>query len=458
LTAPVSRRTVQLVERSSFNYEPGGGVSVVRMRRVVRRFGDSSSVDNVDLDVRAGEVVGLAGRAGAGKSALVDMLAGDLQPDSGQVIVAGNPVLQAASAGLLRVIRRPDALALELSVAQNVCVGAEPRSRLGLVSRRRLLERAREVLEQLDLSVDPRIPARRLCPALRCAVQAANALATGARIIALDGVSAGMTAEQTRILHAVVGKLAEAGVAVIYTGRCARELRDVCDRVIVLGSTQVRDIKRQHEPDEPALEVRGLRTGDEVRDVSFGVASGEIVAVIGNGRSDVGKALFGVVPALDGEILLHGERLRLRTPRDAVRAGVGYVGDWQSSLVPGQTVAGNLRMLAPAWAWSLRAQRRLVEHVQKLLGVDNLTDGDSRKLALAKWLAAESQVLVLDEPGCTTDAEIRWMIRELAAAGVAIVMISSDPAEVTCLADRVVMVRDGMVSKDAVALLTEGAA
>ncbi|RSM88672.1 sugar ABC transporter ATP-binding protein [Kibdelosporangium aridum] len=440
-------------------------MALVRMRRVVRRFGDASGLDNVNLDVRAGEVMGLAGGRGTGKSALIDMLAGELMPDSGQVVVAGNPVLMAASAGVMRVIRDPDAVALDLSVAENVCVGVEPRNRFRLVDRRKLLSRSVDVLSTLGLRIDPRLPVRQLSPAMRCAVQAANAYTTGARVVAFDGLSAFMPAEDVRHLHSVVEKLAEAGVAVIYASRCVQEMQKICDQITVLGDVSVVDdmpFVSDSESDEPVLEVRGLRIGDDVHDVSFGVGSGEIVAVIGAGRSDVGRALFGAAPVLAGEILLHGSPLRLRSPRDAVRAGVGYMSDCGavSGLVPGQTVAGNLRMLAPSSAWSRRAQQRLVTNVQTLLGVeypsprvpvDELSLDEMRKIGLAKWLAAESQVLVIDEPGTSADGEIRWMIRELAAAGVAVVVISSDSTEVTELADRVVVLQDGY-------LVDEGAA
>ncbi|MFC0105405.1 ATP-binding cassette domain-containing protein [Kibdelosporangium aridum] len=440
-------------------------MALVRMRRVVRRFGDASGVDNVDLDVRAGEVMGLAGGRGAGKSAVIDMLAGELMPDSGQVVIAGNPVLLAASAGVMRVIRDPDAVALDLSVAENVCVGVEPRNRFRLVDRRKLLARSAAVLSTLGLRIDPRLPVRHLSQAMRCAVQAANAYAIGARVVAFDGLGAFMPAEDLRRLHSVVDKLAEAGMAVIYASRCVQEMQKICDRITVLGNMSVVDdmpFVSASEADEPVLEVRGLRTGDDVHNVSFSVGGGEIVAVIGAGRSDVGKALFGAAPVLDGEILLHGSPLRLRGPHDAVRAGVGYMSDGGSvsGLVPGQTVAGNLRLLAPSSVWSRRAQQRLVRHVQTLLGVeypsprlpiDGLSFAEMRKIGLAKWLAAESQVLVIDEPGTSADGEIRWMIRELAAAGVAVVVISSDSTEVTELADRVVVLRDGY-------LVGEGAA
>jgi ABC-type sugar transport system ATPase subunit len=459
-------------------------VSLVRMRSVVWRTNGQSILDGVDLTVRAGEVLGLAGGTGSGKSALVGILAGELMPDSGEVVIAGNPVLRPEFTAVVRVIRDPDAVALDRSVAENVFVGAEPHTRFGLVDRREMRRRAGEVLERLGLRVDPALPARRLSPVLRCAVQAANALVAGVRVVALDGVSAVMPADEVRHLNTVVGKLAEAGIAVLVASRCVQELREICDRITILRDGHVagtfvvgdadpaeladgmlepetaKSFTRRREPvcDEPVLEVRGLRSGSDVRDVSFSVAGGEIVALIGDGRTEVGKALFGASPVDGGEILVHGESLRLRTPGDAISAGIGYLSESQerSGLVAGRTVGGNLGMLTPVVTRSRRAQQRLVANTRTLLGiecpsadapVDRLTTGDQRKLGLAKWLAAESEVLVLDEPGGTVNGnvrvEIRWMIRELAAAGVAVVVISSDANEVLDLADRVVVLRDG---------------
>ncbi len=383
-------------------------------------------------------------------------------------------------------------LAPDLSVAENVMVGREPRTRAGLVDRSAMASATRSALAELGVQVDPWTPVGRLSLARQQMVEVARALAQRARLIIMDEPTSALTEDEVDRLLATVRRLRDNGVAVVYVSHRMREIFEVADRITVMRDGQVTGVlpAAQTDPDdlvtrmvgreidrlfgehgragvgEVVLEVRGLRAGPRVRDVSFQVRAGEVVGMaglVGSGRTETAKAVFGAEPITAGEVRLRGRPVRFRHPGLAIRAGLAYLSEDRklTGLFLDQPVRSNIAVTVPRQVASRgwfqpRRERRLAERVRAALrivcpGVDarvgGLSGGNQQKVALAKWLATEPAVLLLDEPTRGVDigakAEIYRIIRGLAAEGVGIVLISSELTEVLGMSDRIVVLCEG---------------
>jgi ABC-type sugar transport system ATPase subunit len=435
----------------------------VRGKSLTKRFPDVLALDAVDFEARPGEVTGLIGAAGAGKSTLCAILAGRVPPDGGTLHATGPSVL---------IHGRP-ALAARLTVAENLWLGAEPRKAFGLVDRAEMTRRSRKVLARLDSRLDPSAPAGLLAPEQQRIVELARALAVGARLVVLDDPASTVPPAQVGLLLATVRRLASEGVAVVYSTRLSCELARVADRVTVLRTGRgfgpypagdsldvaawafaqetVPTAAALRPLDGPVLDVRGLRAGRLVEDVSFGVRSGEVVALVGPGSNEVVASLAGDGAVRSGQILVHGDPLWPRRPSDAVRAGIGYLAG-ESDLLASGSVAGNIAAAQPRPGWLGRSRgRQLVSVAQKLLrtglpGADrmvaSLPVAERHRVALARMLMAECDILLLAEP-VATDRGSHRAIRELADAGVAVVLAADLITDALAVADRVVLLRDG---------------
>jgi ABC-type sugar transport system ATPase subunit len=471
----------------------------LRVSGLSKNFAGVPALREVSLDFPAGAVTALMGENGAGKSTLIRILGGDHRPDGGHLELDGVRLelatpAAARSAGI-RVIGQEPEIVPHVSVAENVYLGSLPRRAGRLLDRAALRERMRTDLARLgfDRDLDPDALGSKLTAAQRQLVEIMRALTTDAKVIAFDEPTSSLSDHETESLFALIGRLREQGLAVIYVSHRMREIFRLADRVAVLrdgalvgeratGETTDREIvrmmvgrdlstlfaRKHNTPGRVVLDADAVTT-DDVREVSLRVRAGEVVALaglVGAGRSELAGALAGDLPIHSGEVRVDGKKLRLRQPRDAVRAGLGYAPEERKAqaLLLHRGVRDNIslamldrlrrlrfvrrgeeRRLARQYVESLRVRTPSIEQeVRKLSG------GNQQKVVLARWLARKPKVLILDEPTRGVDVgakvEIYHIIEELAESGVAVLVISSELPEVLGLADRIVVMQHGRVT------------
>ncbi len=474
-------------------------VAVLEMRGIEKVFPGAHALRSVDLTVRAGEVLGLVGENGAGKSTLIKILSGAYDRDAGTITLAGEPVDAADPSGMIdrgvAVIYQEPALAPHLSVAENIFMGRLPTSRYGVVDWPRLRQDTAIVAQRLGLDLSPRMPVGSLSVAGRQMVEIARALSRDARLIVLDEPTAVLGEAELRGLFGVVRRLAEKGVAFIYISHRLNEVFEITDRVTVMKDGRVvadeptsamtqdrlvrlmvgRELGDVFPPRPPAapgrvaLEVRGLRRTGVLHGVDFSVHEGEIVGVCGlagAGRTELLRAIHGADPIDAGTIEIFGEPVTISSPRAAIGLGIGFLTEDRKGdgLLLRQDVATNVtiaRMDPVARHGVIQAdrERRSVRgHIDRLAikargpgaAVRTLSGGNQQKVIFARWLHAECRILLIDEPTRGVDVgakrEIYGLLRDLAARGVAIVMVSSELPEVLGMCDRIVVMREGRIT------------
>jgi ribose transport system ATP-binding protein len=473
---------------------------VLSMRGIGKSFPGVRALDDVDIDVLAGEIHGLVGENGAGKSTLMKILAGAYSRDEGEVTVAGEAVGDADPHEMMQrgvaIIYQEPALADHLTTAENVFMGRLPTNRLGLVDWRRLDADTGELSRRLGLALEPRVPVGRLSVARRQMVEIAKALSRDARLIVLDEPSAVLGDAELQGLFAVIRRLAANGTSFIYISHRLGEVFKITDRVTVMKDGRVvateptanltpahlvrlmvgRDVLADVDrlpvpPGDEALEVRGLTRTGVIADVNFRARSGEILGIAGlagAGRTEVLRAIFGADTVDAGEIAVFGRPARIRKPRDAVALGIGLLTEDRKAdgLLLLQSLAFNVTITQLGDVSSRRVlnhgkERRFVQrHIERLAirttgpaaMVRNLSGGNQQKTIFAKWLHARCRILLIDEPTRGVDVgakqEIYGLLAALAASGVAIVMVSSELPEVLAVSDRVIVMRDGRVTAE----------
>jgi len=471
--------------------------SAVALHDVSKRFHGVPALERVSFAARAGSVLALVGENGAGKSTAGRIVSGLQRPDAGTVLLDGEPVRFASPREALRrgiaTIAQELALAPSRSVIDNVLLGAEP-AVAGLVSGRAQRRRYRELDEQVGFGIDPQATVGALRIADQQKVELLRALARGARVIVLDEPTARLGSEDARSLSRLVRRLADAGTTVIYVSHFLQEVLALADDVVVLKDGRVvravpaagetpdslvtamlgRELE-QAFPQVPAvpagarelLRVRGLRVGDEVAGVDLDVRAGEIVGVtglVGSGRSETAKAIFGALPIAAGTVALDGREVRFRRTADAMRAGVALLPESRADegLLMGRSVGENvalceLRRLARGGLISPRAERAMVRRSLRRFGVKgaagaevaSLSGGNQQKVLLAKWLAGRPRLLIADEPTRGIDVAAKRAIYDLIVDavrdGLGVLLISSEVEEVIGLAHRVLVFRGGRV-------------
>lgn len=470
---------------------------LIRMRGITKSYPGVRALHGVDLAVEPGQVMGLVGENGAGKSTLLKVLAGAVTADEGTIEIGGRKVdlrspRDSRDAGIA-VIYQELMLAEHLSIAENVFAGREPGRRRGGVDFKAMRQATAELLRELGIAASPKDQVGRLNVARRQMVEIAKALSTDARLIVMDEPTSSLTEDEVERLLALVQRLRERGVSVVYVSHRMREVFAVADAVTVLRDGQLVGVHRTKNvtPDEvvrmmvgrdlidmygtrpgpaphstPVLEVRGLNAGPRVRDVSLSVHAGEIVGLaglVGAGRSETALAVFGHPQPHTGSVLIEGTERRLRSPRAAIAAGIAYVPEdrKQQGLFLNLSIRTNmttacLEDVSRGGVLSGRRDRALAARLARDLSVKasstemavgTLSGGNQQKVVLARWLARRPKVLILDEPTRGVDvgakAEIYRLIREIAADGVAVLMISSELPEVLGLSDRVLVMREG---------------
>jgi ABC-type sugar transport system ATPase subunit len=480
--------------------EPTGDRTLLTLRSVTKRFGGVTALDAVDFTLRAGETHALLGENGAGKSTLINVLGGLVRPDSGTIKVDGRRVeiRDVADADRLgiRVIHQELSLAPNLSVGENLFLGREP-VRLGLVDRRHMFAEARRLIDDLGLSDigDPETPVLALSTARRQMVEIARALGVNSRVLILDEPTSSLSEAETGALFATLRRLRGQGVGIIYISHRLEEVSRLADRITVLRDgrdvgTQDRaaldpqalvrwmvgrDIK-DHFPRPPwhagetALEVHNLRN-PRVHDVSFTLHRGEVLGLaglVGAGRTDLARALFGIDPIDSGEILVERRTVAIRSPAQARAAGIVLVPEDRKSqgLVMTGSVAYNLALPWTAdWIRGCRFDRWLragivhrairgfaIKAADPEQGIGSLSGGNQQKVVVGRWMERPPRILILDEPTRGVDVgareEMFGIIGRLVGSGMAVILISSDLPEVMGLSHRLALYRDGRIIRE----------
>jgi rhamnose transport system ATP-binding protein len=473
---------------------PPAGNPVLSLQHASKAFGAIHALEDVTIDLYPGEAHALVGENGAGKSTLVKIFAAVHPPDAGQLLVDGVEVAMsgpadARDAGIAVIYQEPT-LFPDLTVVENIFIGRQPLRGGRRIDRRAMHEQADAIFERLGVRLDLDRIARGLSIAEQQLVEIAKALSLDARVIVMDEPTAALSAVEVDRLFGVAAALRESGAAVLFISHRLEEVFALCQRVTVLRDGRLvltrelagmdsdelvramvgRDLPArevsEHTPGTPVLEVERLTREGVFVDVSFGVRAGEIVALaglVGAGRSEVARAIFGIDAYDAGSVILAGRPLRRASPTTAMSAGVGFVPEdrRQQGLVMPASIASNIVLASLRRLAQLGFLRRSVENrfasdwavkLQIKYGrlsnpVSSLSGGNQQKVVLAKWLARRPSLLIVDEPtrgiDIGTKAEVHRLLDELAGEGVAILMISSELPEVLRVADRILVMREG---------------
>jgi rhamnose transport system ATP-binding protein len=473
-------------------------VTLLQAIDVQKGFAGVQALRGVSLELAHGEVHALVGENGAGKSTLIKVITGAVQPDAGKLLIDDQPLvdnnpIRARGRGIVAIYQQP-ALFAELSVAENIALGSEPRGawrRIRWSARRR---RARELLARIGAAIDVDTPVQSLSMPEQQLVEIARALGADARIVIMDEPTASLSAREVQQLFGVINELASQQVGILYVSHRLDELFQIAHRVTVLRDgariatramasvdqaelirlmvgREVSSVfpKQEVAPGELLLEVHNLacqRAG--LQQVNLQLRAGEILGLaglVGAGRTELARTLFGLAPADAGEIRLRGTRMTIDSPQTAIRHGIAYVPEdrRRHGVILDLPVAANTalsvldKLASRGWlneSAEAELARSYVDRLQiKTPGVQSLvgtlSGGNQQKVALARWLATRPDVLILDEPTQGVDvgakAEIHRLMSQLAAEGIAILMISSELPEILGMSDRIAVMHAGTI-------------
>ena len=477
---------------------PGAGAPSdtprLQVRGCSKQFPGVQALNDVSIEVRAGEIHALLGENGAGKSTLGKVIGGVYTPDAGDMELDGTVLRgldEHMAAGLgIAIVHQEGSLVPQLTVAENVFAGHPVTKSFGRVDRAEIHRRTKAIMGDMGVEIDPGAMVYSLSAAQAQIVEIAKGLSHDLRLLILDEPTAALTLTETKRLFILLRRLREAGVAVIYISHRLAEIFELCDRVTVLKDGHVtgtrnvrattmdelirlmvgRDVLFQRGPaptvGDVVLEVEHLAAAPVVEDISFSVRAGELVCLaglVGSGRSEACEAIFGVRRPTGGTIRLKGREVRFGGPWDAIAAGIGMMPEDRKDggLFLNHSVAQNisatvLNTVSRRGVISERMTEELADRFIKMLRIstpspwqtlDNLSGGNQQKVLLAKWLAPEPALLIVDEPTRGVDvgarAEIYRILGDLKARGLAIVVVSSDLPEVLTLADRIIVIAAG---------------
>jgi ribose transport system ATP-binding protein len=474
---------------------------LVRMEGIDKSFPGVHALDHCRFDLQVGEVHALCGENGAGKSTLMKVLAGIYPQDAGRIVFKGQaveiPTPRAARDMGISIIHQELSLMRHLSVAQNIFIGREPRSKPGLfLDENRNNKQTQDLLDRLNIKLSPRARVADLTVAMQQMVEIARALSLNTEVLIMDEPTAALTDTEIGALFDIIRQLRAHGVGIVHISHRLEELKLIADRVTVMRDGRYVDTVRTDEapidriitmmvgrtiyeatpelPEAPSqevvLEVRNLNRGRAIRDVSFQLHRGEILGIaglVGAGRTEVARAIFGADQLDSGDILLNGKKLDLRSPRDAVSHGIAYLSEdrKQYGLALGldlevNTVLASFEKFLGALGWVRpdRTRAAAERQVRSLSiktpnlqqKVRNLSGGNQQKVVLGKWLTADSNVLMFDEPTRGIDvgakSEIYRLLNTLAKEGKSIIMISSELPEVLRMSHRILVMCEGRIT------------
>lgn len=476
------------------------GVPLVELRSIEKRFPGVHALKGVKFELRPGEVHALMGENGAGKSTLMKILTGVYQPDGGEILVNGQavtlPVPRAAQDLGISIIHQELFLMNHLTAAQNIFIGREPRKGFGLlVDEAKMNADAAAIFKRMKVDIDPLVEVETLTVARQQLVEIAKALSFNSRVLIMDEPTSALNETEVEHLFAVIADLKANGVGVVYITHKMDEVKRIADRITVMRDGQYIDTLPQQgtpiskiislmvgreladatraetrQDGEVVLKVTGLNAGKQVKDVSFQVRKGEILGfagLMGAGRTEVARAIFGADKVDSGEIEIHGKLAKIKTPADAVKLGLAYLSEDRKrfGVVTRMSVRDNITM--PSWPRFTSAKfwmrdkdlSKIAHKYVDLLKVKTptvhqetrlLSGGNQQKVVISKWLLRDCDVLFFDEPTRGIDvgakAEIYNLLQGLAKEGKAIVVISSELEEVLRLSQRILVMCEGRIT------------
>jgi ribose transport system ATP-binding protein len=473
------------------------GAQVLQMKRISKGFPGVRALDAVDFDLKAGEVHAIVGENGAGKSTLIKILSGAYLPDSGHIIVRGRPVSNltphsAQQLGIATIYQERNLVPL-MTVGENILLNHEPRNAGGFVDMRRLYREAQEILTGLDIDLDAHVVVSTLGAARQQAVELAKALFLKASIVVMDEPTAAFDQSEIRNLFAMARRLRSQGTSVVYISHHLEEVFQIADRVTVLrdgcriGTYGIGDVTEKSlvslmvgreianiqvgmssVTTEEVLRLEHVSAAGVLSDINLRLHRGEILGVagmVGSGRTELARLLFGALQPSGGRIFFKGREVRSQTPARSIQGGIGLVPEERKidGLVLGMDVAKNitlaaLRRFRSILLLDLGREKRSAQEYMERLGiratgaaqqVQFLSGGNQQKVVMAKWLLADADLLIVDEPTKGVDvaakAEIHHLMRELCERGKAILMISSDLPEIITMSHRIAVMRKGRI-------------
>ena len=469
-----------------------------RAADISKSFAGVQALNKASFDLCAGEVHALIGENGAGKSTLIKIMTGAVTPDSGALCLNGETITHhsprlAKSLGIVAIYQQP-ALFPQLTVAENITIGFDQAGLWRRIDWRERRRRAAALLARIGAAIDPDITAGELSMPQQQLVEIARALGTDARVLILDEPTASLSEEDTQNLFRVIRELRAQGVGLIYISHRLEELPAIADRVTVLrdgctiATRLMSDVSRHEliqlmvgrelsavfpkkmvEPGEVVLELRHFGCAESgVSEVNLQLRAGEIVGLaglVGAGRTELARTIFGLTPASEGELLLRGEPVSIDSPAAAIRRGIAYVPEdrRRHGVVPELPISANITLasldqLSRFGAMNFRQERLIAADYTQRLGiktpaifapVSTLSGGNQQKVALSRWLMTKPAVLILDEPTQGIDvgakSEIHALMTELAEQGAAILMISSELPEILGMSDRIAVMHGGTI-------------
>jgi ribose transport system ATP-binding protein len=467
---------------------------LLKMEQIDKSFPGVHALDHVDFDLYSGEVHILLGQNGAGKSTLVKILCGSLPMDSGRIFINGQEIRNltprlAQQLGIGMVYQELS-LIPAMTVAENIFINRMPRNRLGLIDWQRANDDAAAILERLGVRIDPRRVVRNLNVSEQQMTEIARVLSLNCRILLLDEPTSALSEQEVENLFDSIRRLQDDGVGIIYISHRLDEVPQIGQRVTVMrdgrvaGTLPVEEANRETliqmmigrtltdlypkqtaEQGEALLQVEGLSVPDTLCDLSFELHRGEVLGVfglMGAGQTELAEALFGLQTLAQGTIVVNGQELRIRSPADAIRNKMAYLTrDRREGLVPMQTVPPNITLVETGRVPMLkllhmRRERELSHnYVQELeirpaildRPVSQFSGGNQQKIVLARWMASEADILILDEPTRGIDvgakAEVFELINQLTQRGAGVILISSEASELIGMADRILVMKDG---------------
>ena len=470
----------------------------IEMKGIDKAFGSNQVLKNAGFFLKDGEVHALMGENGAGKSTLMKILTGVYTRDAGTVLVDGKEVVyknpqEAEKAGIVFIYQELNVL-FDLTVEENLFMGKEITKGFGICDRKAMRAKAQEVMDKMGVNIPVNAVMSDLSVGQQQMVEICKALMADAKVIIMDEPTAALTASETRGLFEVINSLRKKGVSIVYISHRMEEIFELCDRITVLrdgeyvGTENIADIdldhvvqmmigrtigerfpKRESHIGGEVLRVEGLTSGKLFKDVHFDVKAGEVLGVsglMGAGRTEIMQALFGNLPVDAGKIYIDGKEVTIKNPRQAIAAGIGFITEDRKveGLLLEKSIAENIHIanlgkVSNGLILNKEKQMAIVkkgieEFKVRCFGPDhecgNLSGGNQQKIVLAKWVYTDPKILILDEPTRGVDIgakkEIYNIINQMAANGVAVIMVSSELPEVLGMSDRIAVVHEGKIT------------
>ena len=470
----------------------------IEMRGIDKAFGTNQVLKNAGFELRDGEIHALMGENGAGKSTLMKILTGVYTRDAGTVTVDGQEVVykspqEAEKAGIVFIYQELNVL-FDLTVEENLFMGKEITKAFGVCDKKAMRQKAQDIMDKMGVNIPVNAVMSDLSVGQQQMVEICKALMVNAKVLIMDEPTAALTESETEVLFEVIESLKKKGVSIVYISHRMEEIFRLCDRITILrdgqyvGTENIRDItmdgvvqmmigreigERYPQRDvtigEEVIRVEGLTHEKLFRDVSFSVRAGEVLGVsglMGAGRTEIMQAIFGNLPTESGKIFIEGKEVHIKNPKQAIEAGIGFITEDRKTegLLLEKSIAENIELcnlekvskktvLSKAKGDAL-VKRAIEEFRIRCFGPDhechNLSGGNQQKVVLAKWIYTDPKILILDEPTRGVDIgakkEIYSVINDMAAKGVAVIMVSSELPEVLGMSDRIMVVHEGQVT------------